>query len=64
MQTLIIIAILGSFGYGFENDWAIAKSFKSYSECREAHPKFVNSMTEWRYDECNFLVYKLNNKED
>ena len=26
--------------------------------------KFVNSMTQWRYDECNFLVYKLNNKED
>ena len=64
MNVLIVVALLGAVGLGFENDWAIAKGFKSYSECREAHPKFVNSMTEWRYDECNFLVYKLNNKED
>jgi hypothetical protein len=47
---------------GFENDWKVAKGFKSYSECREANPKFVNSMTEWKYDPCSITAYKLQNK--
>ena len=62
MHIVAIVALLGAVGLGFENDWKVAKGFKSYSECREANPKVVNTMTNWTYDPCNVAVYKLNNK--
>jgi len=54
-----IVAIVG---LGFENDWAGVKAYKSYNECREANPKFHNTMTQWKYDPCNAVAYKLQNK--
>ena len=62
MHIVAIVALLGAVGLGFENDWKVAKGFKSYSECREVNPKFVNTNFEWKYDPCNAAVYKLNNK--
>ena len=61
MQVVAIIALLGGMGYGFENDWKIAKGYKSYSECRAENPKFVNSVTRWQYDPCNLAVYYIKN---
>ena len=62
MHIVAIVALLGAVGLGFENDWKVAKGFKSYSECREANPKFHNTMTQWKYDPCNLAAYKLQNK--
>ena len=50
MQVVAIVALLGAVGLGFENDWAGVKAYKSYNECREANPKFHNTMTQWKYD--------------
>ncbi len=41
MQVIAIIALLGGMGYGFENDWKLAKGYKSYNECRAENPKFT-----------------------
>ena len=30
MHIVAIVALLGGMGYGFENDWKIAKGYKSY----------------------------------
>ena len=30
MQVLAIVALLGGMGYGMDNDWKIAKGYKSY----------------------------------
>ena len=62
MHVLIVVALLGSVGLGFENDWAGVKAYKSYNECREVNPKFHNTMTQWKYDPCNLVAYKLQNK--
>ena len=62
MNVLIVVALLGSVGLGFQNDWKIAKGYKSYNECRAENPKFHNTMTQWKYDPCNLVAYKLQNK--
>ena len=62
MQVLAIIALLGGVGYGIDNDWKIAKAYKSYENCRVDHPKVQNTMTSWQYDPCNLVAYKLQNK--
>ena len=62
MQVIAIVVLLGGMGYGFENDWAGVKAYKSYNECREANPKFNNTVFEWKYDPCNLAAYKLQNK--
>ena len=62
MHIVLVVALLGSVGYGFENDWKIAKGYKSLKECQEAHPHTPNTMTSWSYNECNVLAYKLQNK--
>ena len=61
MHYVAIVALLGAFGLGFENDWKIAKAYKSYSDCRAENPKFHNTMTQWQYDPCNLLAYKVKN---
>ena len=62
MHIVLVVALLGSVGLGFQNDWAGVKAYKSYNECREANPKFVNTNFEWKYDPCNAVAYKLQNK--
>ena len=62
MQVIAIIALLGGMGYGIDNDWKIAKAYKSYENCRVDHPKVQNTMTSWQYDPCNLVAYKLQNK--
>ena len=62
MHVLLVVALLGSVGLGFQNDWKVVKAYKSYNECREANPKFHNTMTQWKYDPCNAVAYKLQNK--
>ena len=62
MHIVAIIALLGGMGYGFENDWKVAKAYKSYENCRVDHPKVQNTMTSWQYDPCNLVAYKLQNK--
>ena len=62
MQVVAIIALLGGMGYGIDNDWKVAKAYKSYENCRVDHPKVQNTMTSWQYDPCNLVAYKLQNK--
>ena len=62
MHIVLVVALLGSVGLGFQNDWAGVHAYKSYNECREANPKFHNTMTQWKYDPCNAVAYKLQNK--
>ena len=62
MQVIAIVALLGGMGYGMDNDWKIAKAYKSYNECRAENPKFHNTMTQWKYDPCSITAYKLQNK--
>ncbi len=62
MQVIAIIALLGGMGYGIDNDWKVAKAYKSYENCRVDHPKVQNTMTSWQYDPCNLVAYKLQNK--
>jgi hypothetical protein len=62
MNVLVVVALLGAVGLGFENDWKIAKSYKSYNDCRVENPKFHNTMTQWKYDPCSITAYKLQNK--
>ena len=60
MQVLAIILAVGAIiGYGMENDWKVAKGYKSYQECREINPKHHNTMTSWKYDPCNLVAYKV-----
>ena len=56
MHIVAIVALLGGMGYGFENDWKIAKGYKSMKECRAENPKFHNTMTQWKYDPCNLVA--------
>ena len=62
MQVLAIIGLIVGVGYGMDNDWKVAKAYKSYKECRAENPKFHNTMFEWKYDPCNAITYKLQNK--
>ena len=62
MQILAIVALVAGVGYGMDNDWKVAKAYKSYKECRAENPKFQNTMTQWKYDPCNVVAYKLQNK--
>ena len=62
MHIVAIIALLGGMGYGIDNDWKVAKAYKSYENCRVDHPKVQNTMTSWQYDPCNLVAYKLQNK--
>jgi len=62
MHIVAIVALLGGVGYGIDNDWKIAKAYKSYENCRVDHPKVQNTMTSWQYDPCNLVAYKLQNK--
>ena len=32
MNVLVVVALLGAVGLGFENDWAGVKAYKSYNE--------------------------------
>jgi len=62
MNVLVVVALLGAVGYGVDNDWKVAKAYKSYENCRVDNPKFHNTMTQWKYDPCNLAAYKLQNK--
>jgi len=62
MHIVAIVALLGGVGYGIDNDWKVAKAYKSYENCRVDHPKVQNTMTSWQYDPCNLVAYKLQNK--
>jgi hypothetical protein len=62
MNVLVVVALLGAVGYGVDNDWKVAKAYKSYENCRVDHPKVQNTMTSWQYDPCNLAAYKLQNK--
>jgi len=62
MQVLAILALVVGVGYGVEHDWKVVKAYKSYNECRAENPKFHNTMTQWKYDPCNAVAYKLQNK--
>ena len=59
MEVLALIGLIVGVGYGVDNDWKVAKGYKSYQDCRVEHPKQVNTMTSWTYDPCNLAVYKV-----
>ena len=45
MEVLAIIGLIVGVGYGVDNDWKVAKAYKSYENCRVDHPKLQNTMT-------------------
>ena len=47
MHVLAIVALLGGAGYGFENDWKIAKGYKSYQECRAENRWWTEELDTW-----------------
>ena len=59
MELLTIVALIVGVGYGMENDWQVAKAYKSYENCRVDHPKHHNTMTSWEYDPCNLVAFKI-----
>lgn len=59
MQLIVILAVIGGIGYGMDNDWKVAKAYKSYENCRVDHPKHHNTMTSWEYDPCNLAAFKV-----
>ena len=59
MQLIAILAVIGGIGYGMDNDWKVAKAYKSYENCRVDHPKHHNTMTSWEYDPCNLVAFKV-----
>jgi hypothetical protein len=61
MEVLAIIGLIVGVGYGMDNDWKVAKGYKSYQECRAENPKHHNTMTSWKYDPCNLAAYKVKN---
>jgi hypothetical protein len=63
MQVLAIVALVVGVGYGMENDWKVAKAYKSYKECRAENPKFHNTVFEWKYDPCNLVAYMNHNSK-
>ena len=62
MNILVLVALGVTTGFGAAHEFAGVKAYKSYNECREANPKFVNTNFEWKYDPCNAVAYKLQNK--
>ena len=62
MNVLVLVALGVATGFGVEHEFAGVKAYKSYSECRAENPKFVNSTTQWKWDPCNAVTYKLQNK--
>jgi len=44
-----------------DNDWKVAKAYKSYENCRVDHPKVQNTMTSWQYDPCNLGAFYVKN---
>ena len=61
MEILAIIAVVVGVGYGVDNDWKVAKAYKSYENCRVDNPKVQNTMTSWQYDPCNLAAYQVKN---
>ena len=59
MEVLAIIAVVVGVGFGMENDWKVAKGYKSYQDCRAENPKVHNTMTSWTYDPCNLAAYHI-----
>lgn len=59
MEILAIIGLIAGVGYGVENEWKVAKGYKSFHECRAENPKHHNTMTSWQYDPCNLAAYKV-----
>ena len=59
MNILVILVLLAGIGYGVDNEWKVAKGYKTYQDCRAENPKVVNTMTNWTYDPCNIAVYKI-----
>ena len=47
MELLAIVALVVGVGYGVDNDWKVAKEYKTLQECKEAHPHTPNTMTSW-----------------
>ena len=62
MNVLVLVTLGVVTGFGAANEWSGVKAFHSYQECREANPKFQNTTTQWKYDPCNAVAYKLQNK--
>ena len=62
MNILVLVAFGVATGFGAAHEFAGVKAYKSYSECRAENPKFVNSTTQWKWDPCNAVTYKLQNK--
>ena len=62
MNVLVLVALGVATGFGASHEWAGVKAYKSYNECRAENPKFQNTMTQWKYDPCNLVAYKLQNK--
>jgi len=63
MEVLAIIGLIVGVGYGMDNDWKVAKAYKSYENCRVDHPKVQNTMTQWKYDPCNLVAYVKHNSK-
>ena len=61
MELLAIVALVVGVGYGVDNDWKVAKAYKSYENCRVDHPKHHNTMTSWKYDPCNLGAFYVKN---
>jgi hypothetical protein len=61
MELLAIIGLVVGVGYGVDNDWKVAKAYKSYENCRVDNPKVQNTMTSWQYDPCNLAAYQVKN---
>ena len=59
MNILVVLVLLAGIGYGVDNEWKVAKGYKTYQDCRAENPKVVNTMTNWTYDPCNMAAYKV-----
>ena len=61
MELLAIIGLVVGVGYGVDNDWKVAKEYKTLQECKEAHPHTPNTMTSWSYNKCNLGAFYVKN---
>ena len=59
MEVLAILGLIAGIGYGMDNDWKVAKAYKSYENCRVDNQKHHNTMTSWKYDQCNIAAFKV-----
>jgi len=62
MNILVLVAFGVATGFGAAHEFAGVKAYKSYNECRAENPKFNNTVFEWKWDPCNAVTYKLQNK--